>query len=140
MADISITAANVAIVEGTKVTDLDVVQLGETTTAGQTLYKKAADGKYWLADANASAATAQVTRLALQGGAADDWRIVLKPGNSVTIGATLVATDMYNQSVNPGGIAPTSDMASTSYHTPLGRAISTTVMYFDPQPTGVQKA
>lgn len=107
MADVTVTAANVQKASDTLI---DYGILGATVTAGQTVYKDA-NGVYQLADANASATTAAVTGIALNGGASGQPVAVaiggtLNPGFTVTVGA------VYVLSATAGGIAPVADLAS----------------------------
>lgn len=136
MADLSITAASVVRVNGT--TKSDKV-FGETCAAGQPVYLKEADSRWWKADNNVDAATAAIGGITLNGGAAGQPAVVLQNGD-VTIGATLAVGGTYVVSSTAGGICPIADLASTNYVSYVGYAISTTVLRLNILPTGYQVA
>lgn len=121
MADLSITTDNVAL---TGTATLEIVQLGETVTKGQAVYKKAADSLYYKADANASSATAEARGIAITGGVANGYIVMLKSGY-VNPGATLTKGETYVVSATAGGIAPLADVTTGWYVTILGIAEST---------------
>lgn len=126
-ADVSVTAANVrvsadaVIVKGT---------FGETVTAGQVLYIAPADGRYYLADCNASGKTV-IAGIAVNGGAAGQPALVCIEDPNFTPGFTLsTVTPVYVASATAGGIAPSADVASGWFTTVLMTAKSTTVAAF----------
>jgi hypothetical protein len=136
MADLSQTAANVKIMSGSA--RVIVCQAGEALTQGQPIYEL--NGKWYRCDANDGVAKANCTRIVLTPAAADGWFIAALPGSLVDLGATLVVGQTYVVSVNVGAIAPISDLATSSWVTPLGIAATTTALAFDPRPSGVQRA
>lgn len=136
MADVTVTAANVKPV-GTSRT-VQTVLLGETVTQGQPLYLKAADSKYWKADAD-TLAEAAAAGIALTPGVADDYAIMLTAG-TINMGGTLAVGQVYVVSVNAGGVAPYSDLGSGDYVTILGVATTTAVLNVDLNVTGIAKA
>lgn len=128
MADISITAANVAASANAKTV---TGTAGETITAGQTLYLSSVDNRLYKADANASIATADCVGIALHGAAAGQPLRYVYEDPDFTPGGTLslsVAADsgVYVLSGTAGGIAPMDDLAATMYPVVLGVAKSTT--------------
>ncbi len=134
MADLTITAANVLAGSGA-VTENGT--LGATVTAGQVLYKAAADGKWYLADNNsASAEVRQAKGIALNGGAAGQPVRVLKSG-LCTIGATLTAGVAYYLSDTPGGICPVADVGAGEYSCLVGIATTTGIIDVRFQYSGV---
>jgi hypothetical protein len=134
MADLTITAANVVKGDGG---DVDRGTAGAAITAGQAVYKDAADGKYKLADNNsATAAVRRPSGIALNGAANNQPLTVLRSGD-VTIGATLTAGVAYYLSDTPGGICPVGDLASGEYPSVLGIAESTTVLNVNITQSGV---
>lgn len=135
MADISITAANVVRVSG----ETDTKLAGETITAGQPLYTSSSDGKFYKADNNDTAAKAQVTHIALNGGAAGQPIVGAKPDSIVNMGATLTVGETYIVSSNVGNVAPIADI-STNYVTILGVALTAANLYFKPIISGIQHA
>ena len=134
MADISITAANV--VKGSNAV-VEPGTAGATITAGQVVYKDAADGKYKLADADSATAAAKAPRGIALNGASDGQPLSIIRSGDVTIGATLTAGTAYYCSPVAGGICPLADVASGDDVVLLGLAKSTSVLAVDIQVTGV---
>lgn len=134
MADISITAANV--VKGSNAV-VEAGTAGATITAGQVVYKDAADGKYKLADADSATAAAKAPRGIALNGASDGQPLSIIRSGDVTIGATLTAGTAYYLSPEPGGIAPLADVASGDDVVLIGLAESASVLAVDIQITGV---
>lgn len=134
MADLTITANSVVNVSGTVLTGI----LGETVTAGQALYLKASDSRLWLAQADGTSAEATAVGIALNGGAAGQYVAYVESG-AITLGGTTTAkATTYVLSATAGGIAPTSDLATSSYHTRLGYASSSAGAFVvDRRATGV---
>lgn len=101
MADLSITAAQVLRVSG----GVKTLLAGEAITAGQVVYLKAADGKFWLADANGTGTTT-VKGIALNSAAAGQPVTAILTGGVVTLGAVAAPTKgvLYVLSNTPGGI------------------------------------
>ena len=118
MADLTITAANVGV--KTKTVSLQVIQAGEAITQGEPVYKKAADGKAWLADPDAEA-TAEAIGIAITSAATDEYVVIVKSGG-VDLGATLTVGETYVVSTTAGGIAPIGDLTTGDYVTILGNA------------------
>lgn len=125
MTDISITAANVARAGSA---DTEAGTSGATVTAGQVVYKDAADGLYKLADCDSGAAAARSPiGVALHGASANQPLTILTKGD-VTIGATLTAGVVYYLSGTAGGIAPVADLATGDYPVVVGIATSASVL------------
>jgi len=135
MADITITAANVA---GTSNSVARLVQAGETMTQGKACYLKSSDQKYWLADANAEA-TAEVIGVALTPAAADGYFYLQTSGNLIA-GGTVAVGQTYVLSETAGGIAVESDIGTGVYVTIIGIGISTTQIALDIQISGITHA
>lgn len=134
MADLSVTAGNVALAAGTTATRKNVTW-GETVTQGQSVYLKS-DGKWWKADANATESAGSAgLGVALTKGSADDPGIVVT-GGSMNLGATLTAGQPYFVSSTAGGICPASDLSSTEYTSYLGSATSSSVINLGPHYSG----
>jgi hypothetical protein len=132
MADLSITAANVAI--GSLTVPTRPVQYGESVTQGQPVYR-ATDGKWYKCDANNTATKAVCNGIVLTPGASDGFGIVMLPGSSpgqspVIIGATLSVGMQYAISTTAGGIRPVTDAASTEFVTTIGTATTASVLDF----------
>lgn len=133
MADLSITAANVATGAGAKVLRGTA---GATVTAGDACYLDGADGRFKLGDCTTSAATAKVVGIALNGASAGQPLALITSG-ALTAGATLTVGEVYVLS-EAGGIAPEGDLLSDDYVTVLGVGISATVLAVNIQVSGVQ--
>jgi len=143
MADITVTAANVAL--GASTTPTQIVQYGEAVTQGQSLYRLAADGKWYRTDANDGVAKAVVGAIALTPGATNAFGLVALPssvpGQSlVNLGATLAVGTVYAVSPNVGGIAPIDDVLSTQFVTVIGIATTTALLDFQPSVSNTAKA
>jgi hypothetical protein len=143
MADLSVTAASVAI--GASTTPTRVVQYGEAVTQGQPLYRNATDGKRYRCDANDGVAKAAVAEIALTPGAADAYGLVALPSSTpgqslVNLGATLAVGTVYAVSANVGGIAPIGDITSTQFVSVIGIATTTALLDFQPSISNTAKA
>lgn len=121
MADITVTAANVQPGTGAEIDTR--YRFGATVTAGQAVYLDTATNTWKLADADASAATAVLGGVALNGGASGQPAAVLKGGN-YNPGGTVVAGTIYCLSANAGGICPAADLGSGDTVAILGVATS----------------
>lgn len=137
MADISVTPASV------QRTDTTVVLsgiAGGTITAGQPLYKDAADANSLKAAVATSAATAAVVGIAAHG-ASDGQPIKYYGRGDVTFNAALTAGSVYVASAAAaGGIAPVGDMTTGNFVTILGVATSTTNLKLGITASGVASA
>lgn len=129
-ADLTITPANVkATSSSAKITR---IQLGEAATQGQALYRKASDGKYYKADADAGTdETASASAIAITPGSTNEYAYVVTEG-SVNVGATLTVGEIYVLSGTAGGICPEADLATADRVTLLGVATSTSALNFKP--------
>lgn len=132
MADISQTAANVAI--GGNSVKTEIVQYGETVAQGMPLYQSTADSKYYKADADTEA-TAKCSAIALTPGSANAYGLVAKPSNTpgralINLGATLVVGETYVVSTTAGGIAPESDLGTGDFVTVIGVATTAALLDF----------
>lgn len=136
MADLVITPANVGINVANP--DVQVVQIGESVSQGQGVYLKLSDQKYWLADATGSD-TSNVYGVALTGGGADDFVIVMR-GGQMNIGATLTVGETYVVSATSGGVAPIGDLVSTNYVSILGVATAADNLELSINVSGIPKA
>lgn len=132
---LTITPANVGI--GALATITRPVVVGEAVTQGQVGYS-AATGKRLRADANLSQATAEADSIFLTAGAGDNSIAIVALRGPVIIGATLVVGATYFLSSETGQIERESELSAGDWVTPLGVAISTTVLDFDPRPSRVQ--
>jgi hypothetical protein len=106
-ADITVTATSVKLSSGTS----SLYNAGAAVTAGQVVYLHT-DGLVYLSDANASATTKAITGIALNG-AAIGQPVSVQTSGTITIGATVAVGTIYVVSATAGGIAPSTDLAST---------------------------
>lgn len=133
MADVTITAANVALQSGYSVEGT----AGATITAGAVLYLDASTKKLKLADCVTSSATATIVGIALNG-ASDTQPIAYVPtGASLTTGGTLVVGTIYVLSES-GLFAPSTDLATNDYVSVLGVATTTGILKLGFINSGVQ--
>lgn len=122
MADLTITASSVVNVNGVPKHGI----AGTTITAGQLVYKDAADSnKLKLVDTDAVGGTAAVgVGVALNGGATGQT-ITYQTTGDITIGATVAVGEVYVASGTAGGIAPVADLAAGDYTFVVGIGITT---------------
>ena len=137
MTDIAITAANVGLTDDSGVSHR-IVQYGEATAQGTSLYLKAADGKYWLANAGALA-TAAAVGIALTPGGANEYGIMVEEG-PIDLGTAIAAGITYAVSATAGGIAPIADLTTGNYTTILGVALASGKFDLSIYQSGVLKA
>src|SRR5262245_28949692 len=126
MAAISVTST--AIVPNSDAGTI-TIPAGETITAGKAVYKKASDGKAYLADSNlnlTTAAEAASVGVALNGASLNQPVNYIQTG-SFTMNAGLTAGETYIVgAVAAGDINPVADKASTWRLVYLGYATTTT--------------
>jgi hypothetical protein len=125
MTDISITAANVLPGAGAS---LETGTAGEALTAGQAVYKKAADKKWYKADCNSATAAVRVASAIVCTGSAAGQPVVVQKGGPITIGGTVANGIVYYLSGTPGGIRPVADNTTGDYPQAIGMGNSSTVV------------
>lgn len=126
MADISITAANVARVTGGVTREFNA---GATITAGQFVYLDA-NNAWQLAQCDGTAIQAGSgtrTGVALHGSLSGQPLAVQETG-TITIGGTVAVGTLYCVGAAAGGIAPFEDLVSTNKLSIIGIGVSTTVI------------
>lgn len=117
-----------------------VVQFGEAGTQGKTVYQRATDQKYYLADANDTVEKAQVKGVLLtKVSAADGYGVILESGE-IDLGGTAAVGETYYQSDTAGAISPDADLASGEYVTRVGYGKAADNIVLDIHATGVQHA
>ena len=136
MTVLSITAASVALASPGLITKEVVV--GEAVTQGQVGYLKAADNKYWLADADAVATAA--ARGIFMTPAATDGSAIMATFGDINVGATLTVGEVYGVSVTAGGIEAISELASGDFPTILGIGITASKLRLQIYVSGIAKA
>lgn len=122
MADLAITATSV--VPGTDAMIQSGIA-GETITAGNSLYIKAADSKLWKAQCDGTPEEATCVGVALNG-AAPNQTVAYVSAGTVTIGATTSKATTYVVSATAGGIAPQADLIATNRISYVGYATDAT--------------
>lgn len=125
MADLSITAANVATQSDT-VKEYGVA--GEALTAGQAVYKKAADGKWYKADCNSATAEVRVAGGVCLTGSASGQPCAVATGGTLGIGATVAVGVVYYLSGTAGGIRPVADNTTGDYVQAIGIGTTTAIL------------
>ena len=133
MADLVITAANVALSSGST----GEATAAATITAGQALALDSSGDAILASDAT-DAATAACVGIALHGASAGQ-PIKYANAGSINLGATLSLGKVYVLSTS-GGIAPVDDIASTEFITVLGVATTTALLKLSIIQSGVQAA
>lgn len=104
---------------------------GETVAAGQLVYLKASDGRWWLADAD-TAATVENINLGIAQGAGT-------AGNAVTNGVLTYGLDANQTGLTSNTVYYASNTAGSISTTPgttevtVGYALSTTTIFFNPR-------
>lgn len=124
MADLTITATSVVAPTSVQLDKNSFA--GETITAGQVVYKKSTDSKWWKAQCDGNAEESGVGvpfGIAVTGGAAGQFIVVCTGGGTVTLGTGTAGT-LYVVAATAGGIAPISDLVSTNKLTILGWGIT----------------
>lgn len=118
MADLTITASQVLESTGPEYV---TGTAGEALTAGQPVYLKDSDSRYYRADANASSETAEAVAIMLHGADAGQ-PIKAQSGGTITLGAGAAPAvgTIYIVSATAGGIAPSADAATGWFITVLG--------------------
>lgn len=141
MADLVVTAANVALAAGGKVEDGTV---GEAAlTVGMSVYRKTSDGKWYgaqhdgtLAESGGGTGGRVGVLLAVGPGADQPCRVALSGG--LNPGATVTVGTIYAVGAGKGGIAPVADLISTKYVSILGVGTTASNIKLDPIISGVQ--
>jgi len=135
MADtpIVVTAASVKAGDGAQTL---VGVAGATITAGQLVYKKTTDGRFYLTDVDAAAvaANAEIDNLygvALNGASAGQPLLVVKSGEYYHGGAGVTAGRVYACSATAGSFCLASGLVATDYLSILGYSKSATIMVLD---------
>lgn len=129
MAALSITAANVKWVSGTRPR---IVMGGATGTRGQAVYKDDADNEHKLADGDALA-TAAAAGILLTDMTDGSESLLAVAGSRINIGATAAAGTAYVADITtPGAIVPIGDLSTGDFKNLLfwgeGTALVTLVM------------
>ena len=123
--DLAVTAASV--VPGARARYAPAAPAGVAITAGQLVYFDGASQSYKLADADASAATANCVGYAAANAAAGQPISVVLEDDDVTMGATMsTSAGVYILSATAGGISPSAALAPGMYPVVVLVAKSTT--------------
>jgi len=143
MADTPITVSAAGVVKGSGA-QTEAGTAGETITAGQVVYKKASDSKFYKCDCDATAHTSNgevdnIYGIALNGAAASQPLTVQKSGEITMTGTTLVVGTVYVLSETAGSFQDVANLPSTSYVVIVGVGLTVTSMHLLPYTTGVAK-
>lgn len=115
---------------------IGIVQGGEAIAAGQIVYKKSADNKYYKADADALE-SAQCAGIAIMPcPAASDYFAILRRGG-IDLGCTLTVGETYFVSGTAGGLQPSADVGAGEYVTKVGIAITAAKLEVDIHVSGI---
>lgn len=135
MADLTITATQVLPTTSTR---YSIVKVGEAVTHGQPLYKKASDGLYYKADADAEASAA-AEGVAMSEAVASGQPIVMAVSGDITLGAGAApaAATEYYVSPTAGGLCPEADVLSGDYLTRIGYGIGSNQIRLDIKVSGI---
>lgn len=134
MADLTITATAVVPGSGSQIKN---VTSGATITAGKSVVRDSATGKWVLADSNhATVALRTAGGIALNA-ASDGQPLAVLTGGPITLGAILTAGVAYYQSDTAGGICPVADVGAGERSVLIGIAKSTSSLEVDIQDSGV---
>ncbi len=111
-------------------------------TAGQVVYLKASDSKWYKALSDAVSGSVEKSGsgttlgLALNGGAAGQPAAVAT-GGTVTIGGTIAAGVLYYVSNTAGGFCAVADLGTGDYVSVIGYGTTTAIMNLVPTATGL---
>lgn len=128
MAEITVTVASVAWASGSAPIPGTA---GETITAGQSVYLKAADSRLWKAQADGTAAEADAVGIALHGSLAGQPLSYAPTGSVINVGGTTAAGVFYYVGPTAGGVGEAGDLASTNRVVQLGYATGTSGSVFN---------
>ena len=137
--DVAVTAANVRLSAGVQTVE---ATYGETVTAGQWVYRKASDSKWYLTQADGSAEESGdgvQWGWSYGGGAADEVGLVVI-GGTVTVGGVVEAGKVYVLSDTKGVITLANDLASTWYSSVAAVGASTSTVELIVKASGYQVA
>lgn len=142
MADLVIVDADVTRAGNTGT--YRAVQFGEDITAGQGVYQSTVDQKYYLTDANDSAAPANTGQagIAVSSGSADQQGVIARGNAVIDLGSgVMTAGEIYVlSSANAGGLAPSVDLAVGAELTIVGYAQTDALLNLTMNATGITKA
>lgn len=130
----------ITAVRPTANTATKIVLYGATISPGHPLYLDSADSEGKLADANASAATANAKFIAMTPGVDTGYGVVATSGSIILVGTTMVVGETYYVGPTAGEIIPGSDLTTGHYVTRLGTAATTTQLDLAIKNTGIVRA
>ena len=115
------------------------VVYGATASAGQSAYLDSTDGKYKLADSNATAATAAAVGVFVTPGVDAGYGYVATGGSIILVGTTLEVGITYCVGATAGSVVPIGDLTTGDRTTILGTAATTTQIDLAIKATGIVK-
>lgn len=129
--------AGITAVRPTASTVVRLVKYGATISAGQPLYLDTADNEHKLADANASATTADVKGIAVTPGVDGGYGYIAVSGSIVLVGTTMAVGETYYAGPTAGQIIPDGDLTTNDRVTRLFTASSATEAKLSIEATGI---
>lgn len=132
--------ASITAVRPTANTTIEVVPFGATISPGQPLYRDSADNEWKVADANASATTAQARGIAMTPGVDGGYGVVARKGDIILVGTTMAVGETYFVGPTAGEIIPDADLTTGDRVCRLGTASSTTQLKLSIEYTGITHA
>lgn len=138
MATITITKGNVIPSSvGTRNSGI----AGEALEAGQVLYLKASDNRWYKADCTtlekSGNNSSQNLRIALADAGTAQPIVFAEPGSLITVGSVLTKGLWYVLSATAGKIADHGDLTTGQFSVNMGYAPTASTFFFNPQTTGI---
>lgn len=114
---------------------------GEALEAGQLLYLKASDNKWYKADCTtaekAGNNSPQNLRMALADAGTNQPIVFAEPGSLITVGSVLTKGIWYVLSATGGKLADHGDLTTGQFSVNMGYAPTASTFFFNPQTTGI---
>lgn len=133
MANITITAANF-LPSASATFNVNAAVAGETLVAGELVYLKAADGRYWKAVATSTAAST-VVGFSANGAAAGQRVTIVTKDTATACGAVLPAIGavLGLSATSAGKLCPIADVISgtNAYTLAVAQAVTTSTIRYD---------
>lgn len=133
MADLSITPADVVIVENVNQAE----GIASVAIAAGEMCYRVSGTSYALAEAGDTEAKATAPVMALSSGAAGQ-PIKFAAGGRITVGGGVALGDVFALSATPGKLAPIADLDTGDYFTHVAVGVAAGVIELRPLSTGMQ--
>jgi hypothetical protein len=131
--------SGITAVRTTESTKFRNVKYGATVAAGNPLYQDVTDAEHKLSDADASAATATLTGLAITEGVDGGWGLIAYGGSVILVGTTMTTGVSYYAGDVAGSIVPEGDLNSGDRVSLIGTAASATELKLNINNTDIVK-